>query len=135
MQLDASGSPDAQQGRLCDGRIDDTVGICRQRKPVRVGLVGIHYESLPWQLIVRDSADLFRRGHLSKDRLTDQFKLTCRNWECGIIIPAKLQGVGNSGAESASLAATFGAQVPVPMQFPASPFTGSADIGSPFLVG
>lgn len=57
-------------------------------------------------------------GKLVKDRATKSPKLNCRNWECGVVIPARRwadveehgKGVGNGLGEFRD--------IPVPMQYP-----------------
>ncbi|KAH8170772.1 tyrosyl-DNA phosphodiesterase domain-containing protein [Sarocladium implicatum] len=53
-------------------------------------------------------------GRLVKDRATGQPKINCRNWECGVVLPA----VGSSGPDGADDLAMFADYVPVPMRFP-----------------
>lgn len=66
-------------------------------------------------------------GRLVKDRVSKQPKLTCRNWECGVLLPL---GLGNTGSDSTSNEALelqnlsrFEATVPVPMELPATTFS------------
>lgn len=42
------------------------------------------------------------RGRLIKDRNTKKPKITCRNWECGVIVPARRATVAASSSLSAS---------------------------------
>ena len=39
------------------------------------------------------SLPLSSRGRLVKDRATGKPKLTCRNWECGVLVPTEAQTV------------------------------------------
>ncbi|KAL0473686.1 tyrosyl-DNA phosphodiesterase [Neurospora intermedia] len=98
-------------------------------------------------------------GRLIKDRSTKKFKITCRNWECGVLIPAgtttvansssavlagKQEGEGNGKGKGKAVVpeemdddsswGVFEGHVPIPMRVPGSPlaFTGSK---SPFFFG
>ncbi|EPE29923.1 Phospholipase D/nuclease [Glarea lozoyensis ATCC 20868] len=62
-------------------------------------------------------------GHLSKDRVTKQPKLNCRNWECGVVFPVrgseigtKLEHKGPPGIE------VFKGHIPVPMIVPGAEY-------------
>ncbi|KAI0166227.1 phospholipase D/nuclease [Xylariaceae sp. FL1272] len=58
-------------------------------------------------------------GRLGKDKTSGQPKMTCRNWECGVIIPVDsshgLHGLGG-----------FGSNVPVPIVLPAEAYGKTA---------
>ena len=102
----------------------------------------------------------FIRGRLIKDRSTKKFKITCRNWECGVLIPAGTTTVASSSSavpagkqeeeesngkgkgkavvpgemDDDSSWGVFEGHVPITMRVPGSPlaFTGSK---SPFFFG
>ncbi|KAI0389236.1 tyrosyl-DNA phosphodiesterase-domain-containing protein [Xylariaceae sp. FL0594] len=56
-------------------------------------------------------------GRLVRDRATGLPKLTCRNWECGVVIPVESTST-ESAAEEKPLSEVFGKTVPVPMVVP-----------------
>ncbi|KAG9239404.1 tyrosyl-DNA phosphodiesterase domain protein [Amylocarpus encephaloides] len=65
-------------------------------------------------------------GHLSKDRTTQQPKLNCRNWECGVIFPVRASDGdvvqrGNNGTPGMEV---FTGHVPVPMIVPGEEYAG-----------
>lgn len=90
------------------------------------------------------------RGRLTKDSETGKPKLTCRNWECGVVVPvgglespktttshrdkttpATITTAATTTPTSRTTAATgkvsdldavFASTVPVPMVFPARPY-------------
>lgn len=100
----------------------------------------------------------FVRGRLIKDRSTKKFKITCRNWECGVLVPdgtttiasssspaaaeERDEGNGNGKGKEAMPTSTeddpswgvFEGHVPIPMRVPGSPLqlNGSK---SPFFFG
>ncbi len=59
-------------------------------------------------------------GKLVKDKTTKRPKLTCRNWECGVLIPIQKTDVQTEAASPTSVCSmeVFRPQVPVPMQYP-----------------
>ena len=62
-----------------------------------------------------DTGCRIRRGRVVKDRATGKPKINCRNWECGVVLPA----TGTSAPRSADDLNMFAGYVPVPMRFPA----------------
>ncbi|SPQ22375.1 5c7a7958-a57c-4b24-83ed-ea1e08282303 [Thermothielavioides terrestris] len=56
-------------------------------------------------------------GRLVRDRATGKPKLTCRNWECGVLVKC-----GDAGSLQTDNMAVFEAHVPVPMEWPSRPF-------------
>ncbi|RDA83546.1 hypothetical protein CP533_3303 [Ophiocordyceps camponoti-saundersi (nom. inval.)] len=52
-------------------------------------------------------------GRLCKDRQSGKAKMSCRNWECGVVVPVPVGG----GGVAADLG-VFRGTVPVPMQVP-----------------
>ncbi|KAM7199827.1 hypothetical protein V8F33_004231 [Rhypophila sp. PSN 637] len=56
-------------------------------------------------------------GRLVKDRTSGEFKVTCRNWECGVILPADSHRDDN-GRDGWSV---FDKIIPIPMAQPAAP--------------
>ncbi|KAK3953620.1 tyrosyl-DNA phosphodiesterase-domain-containing protein [Pseudoneurospora amorphoporcata] len=103
-------------------------------------------------------------GRLIKDRSTKKLKITCRNWECGVVVPAgtattaasssssstsaeeqeKGTGDGNGKGKSAALPTdtedgqsswgVFEGHVPIPMKVPGSPLEMNGP-KSPFFFG
>ncbi|KAK0621288.1 tyrosyl-DNA phosphodiesterase-domain-containing protein [Bombardia bombarda] len=71
-------------------------------------------------------------GRLVKDRATGTPKVTCRNWECGVVVPAAVVGLSpSSSRDGASVSGgvqkkesdgeswnVFRGRVPVPMELP-----------------
>ncbi|KAI1398931.1 phospholipase D/nuclease [Hypoxylon fuscum] len=70
-------------------------------------------------------------GRLVKERGTGNPKLTCRNWECGVIVPISPQDPGEDNPERPGLAA-FHSAVPVPMKTPAEAY-GATKSKHPWL--
>ncbi|KAL2181732.1 tyrosyl-DNA phosphodiesterase-domain-containing protein [Thermothelomyces heterothallicus CBS 202.75] len=56
-------------------------------------------------------------GRLSRDRASGKPKLTCRNWECGVLLCTDRTVEGSSGAGSDNLG-VFDGCLPVPMEWP-----------------
>lgn len=67
-----------------------------------------------------------RRGRLVKDRASGQPKLTCRNWECGVLIPMDSQAAAKSGWS------VFENRIPVPMVVPGEAY-GKTNSKRPWL--
>ncbi|KAL2022295.1 hypothetical protein VTK56DRAFT_5693 [Thermocarpiscus australiensis] len=66
-------------------------------------------------------------GRLVKDRVTGKPKLTCRNWECGVLLQAS-DSVASAGASNDL--DMFKSCVPVPMEWPGLAFSsGAGDSG------
>ena len=65
-------------------------------------------------------------GTLVTDQQTKQLKLTCRNWECGVVVPVPegSNGNGNGNGSGNDLAAIFQPTVPVPMEVPGREYEG-----------
>jgi len=66
-------------------------------------------------------------GKLTKDRVSKCPKLNCRNWECGVLIPAQVQTGeecvdGVEGNELVDTLAEFEGVVPVPMHYPGTEY-------------
>jgi hypothetical protein len=83
-------------------------------------------------------------GNLSKNKSTNQIKLNCRNWECGVVIPANKSLVGQTQNTSTladvlegattqdvnlNISSIFDRVAPLPMHFPSVEY-GS---GSPWF--
>lgn len=67
------------------------------------------------------------RGRLVKDRATGKPKITCRNWECGVVMaangPPSASTVGETHAGgSHDEYGLFDGRLPVPMQVPGIPY-------------
>ncbi|KAL7919252.1 tyrosyl-DNA phosphodiesterase domain-containing protein [Trichoderma austrokoningii] len=68
-------------------------------------------------------------GRMSRERSTGAMKLTCRNWECGVIIPvpeSQSPAVDKTAPSADDDMSLFAGTVPVPMQVP-GPVYGSSD--------
>ncbi|KAK4223704.1 hypothetical protein QBC38DRAFT_459054 [Podospora fimiseda] len=66
-------------------------------------------------------------GRLVNDRSVKGPKLTCRNWECGILIPVDPGTAGEDAQRSKEPPVTiFNNQVPVPMEVPGTQFAADA---------
>ncbi|UKZ53543.1 hypothetical protein TrVGV298_007336 [Trichoderma virens] len=63
-------------------------------------------------------------GRLSKDKSTEGIKMSCRNWECGVIIPVPESKTVDKTVASADMA-MFAGTVPVPMQVPGPVYTSN----------
>lgn len=68
-----------------------------------------------------------------KDSKTGKPKMSCRNWECGVVLPVDVTaslGPGSSGSGASSdaneLSTIFSSRVPVPIHFPGRTY-GPAD--------
>ncbi|KAI0480804.1 phospholipase D/nuclease [Xylariaceae sp. FL0804] len=70
-------------------------------------------------------------GRLVKDKATGQPKLNCRNWECGVLIPAPAKGHVEDGTQVLDLS-VFEGTVPVPMEVPAEAY-GAEGSKKPWL--
>jgi hypothetical protein len=62
---------------------------------------------------------------MSKDRSTGGIKLTCRNWESGVIIPVPESQSVDKTPTSADDMSMFAGTVPVPMQVPGPEYQSS----------
>ncbi|KAH8653643.1 tyrosyl-DNA phosphodiesterase-domain-containing protein [Xylariales sp. PMI_506] len=79
-------------------------------------------------------------GRLTKDRQTGTPKLACRNWECGVLLPAHKDPSGLHAAAAAAAADTraphslsvFPGTIPVPIVIPSEPY-GRTGSKSPWL--
>lgn len=56
------------------------------------------------------------RGRLVKDRKTDETKMSCRNWECGVVMA--VHGGRDQGSKANEDLGLFQGMIPVPMQVP-----------------
>jgi hypothetical protein len=65
------------------------------------------------------------RGRLVQDKLTKKPRLTCRNWECGVVVPLLVSDLPSNMSTMVSTPPSgleiFDQKIPVPMQIPASP--------------
>lgn len=62
------------------------------------------------------------RGKIVTDKATKQAKITCRNWECGVVMP-----LTNTDISSTSMVnlKDFERAVPVPVQQPPRPYAAN----------
>ena len=73
-----------------------------------------------------------------KDRATGEAKLTCRNWECGVVLPAALlppsqQEGAQPVAEGPGMLDMFRNTVPVPMELPGCRYDQSRPSKQPWF--
>jgi hypothetical protein len=62
-------------------------------------------------------------GRIVKDRALKTAKMSCRNWECGVVIPmARLE---DGKADEGESMGVFSSKMPVPMQTPGPPYAPS----------
>ncbi|KAL8823302.1 MAG: hypothetical protein Q9191_005980 [Dirinaria sp. TL-2023a] len=98
--------------------------VLRDCRSVRKGLLGHHKilfvrPSQPgtactaWAYIGSANASSSAWGSLTHDRRTTSKKLSCRNWECGVVVPLREGGTG--GEKGLGI---FETTVPVPMEYP-----------------
>lgn len=74
-----------------------------------------------------------RRGRLVKEKASGKPKLTCRNWECGIVVPVVGEHAANGSdrqVRDGDMLGMFERCVPVPMQTPGAPFVDMSSNGS-----
>lgn len=67
-------------------------------------------------------------GKLSKDKSSKSAKLSCRNWECGVIIPIRAMtdrgfNIDAEAAGSEDGLAVFEGVMPLPMEYPAEEYS------------
>ncbi|KAL2164557.1 hypothetical protein VTH06DRAFT_3774 [Thermothelomyces fergusii] len=67
-------------------------------------------------------------GRLSRDRASGKLKLTCRNWECGVLLCTDKTMRGNDEAGGDKLG-VFDGCVPVPMEWPGRAICGDGRAG------
>ncbi|KAI1412987.1 phospholipase D/nuclease [Hypoxylon sp. FL1857] len=70
-------------------------------------------------------------GRLVKERGTGNPKLTCRNWECGVIVPVSSQDSNQPGSQHSS-PSDFNGIIPVPMEVPGEAY-GATSSKRPWL--
>ena len=105
-------------------------GVMRDCESIRNGLL-MHNKLIfvrspePWAYLGSANCSESAWGRLSKDRISKQPKLNCRNWECGVLFPTGIRRNEISQRSekitertSTSLASTFNGLVPVPMVHP-----------------
>ncbi len=73
-----------------------------------------------------------------KDRGTGKVKLTCRNWECGVIMPAPIAGSSSQEerpaiGEQARMLDVFSGTVPIPVQVPAPKHGSDGGVDRPWF--
>lgn len=88
----------------------------------------LHHHSKAWAYIGSANCSESAWGKLVKDRTTKLPKLNCRNWECGVVVPARRAAATVTTPSNASgeeeLDAVFGGVVPVPMEWPGEEYQG-----------
>lgn len=60
-----------------------------------------------------------------KDRASGKTKMTCRNWECGVLVPASVEGNSSppSMGEDEKMFDIFRNTLPVPIEAPGAKYT------------
>ncbi|KAJ6790220.1 hypothetical protein PWT90_06669 [Aphanocladium album] len=89
------------------------------RSPEGAGLIG--QKSTGWAYIGSANLSESAWGRVVKERGTGSAKMSCRNWECGVIVPVK--GDTTSGNDFSMFSGT----VPVPMAVPGRPYETSEE--------
>ncbi|RYP16270.1 hypothetical protein DL765_005238 [Monosporascus sp. GIB2] len=65
-------------------------------------------------------------GRLVKDKATGKPKLTCRNWECGVLVPVRDHGrIIAEGRSSPGPLSIFQDTIPIPMEVPGEAYSMS----------
>ncbi|KAI1213279.1 phospholipase D/nuclease [Annulohypoxylon truncatum] len=64
-------------------------------------------------------------GRLTKERGTGNPKITCRNWECGVVVPIPSRDSSEEGAGSSD-PADFSNVIPVPIEIPGEAYGATA---------
>lgn len=75
-------------------------------------------------------------GRLVKDRATKEMKITCRNWECGVLIPTSSKAEAaqsRSAPEGPAMLDAFKGTVPMPMVLPGKEYSGKGVAGIPWF--
>ena len=81
------------------------------------------------------------RGRLVKDRGTGETKLTCRNWECGVVVPGTMSATGVERETTALATVDEGPQmldmfrgiVPVPIEIPGRRYASGDSMKRPWF--
>ncbi|KAL7627111.1 hypothetical protein AAE478_003887 [Parahypoxylon ruwenzoriense] len=71
------------------------------------------------------------RGRLVKEKGTGNPKLTCRNWECGVVIPISPQDTAEDRSQRSNVS-DFQDIIPVPMKVPGEAY-GTTKSRRPWL--
>ncbi|KAK3357465.1 tyrosyl-DNA phosphodiesterase-domain-containing protein [Lasiosphaeria hispida] len=121
-------------------------GMLVHSKAIFVRLQGAETAKLGFAYIGSANLSESAWGRLVKDRATSSPKITCRNWECGVLVPADDGGNPGTGylTSSTSSAAPlnkivlkggapsqagslriFDGRVPIPVELPGTPFSKS----------
>lgn len=72
--------------------------------------------------------EFIARGRIVKDRATGKTKMTCRNWECGVLVPVDEEtncdpDISLSMAEGSHMLDIFRKTLPVPIIVPGAKYT------------
>ena len=102
---------------------EDKIDRCPKLEAQSNGGYGDRFvEGRAWVYVGSANCSESAWGRLGKDQRTGREKLTCRNWECGVVIPVKGSargkqdaGTGEGSMDSLDL---FKGTVPVPMEYP-----------------
>ncbi|KAK1236935.1 hypothetical protein MKX08_007883 [Trichoderma sp. CBMAI-0020] len=100
-----------------------------RRRPGDSGQAQAVRQSPGWAYVGSANLSESAWGRMSKDKSTGGFKLTCRNWECGVMIPVPESQPVDKTSLSPSAdddMSMFAGTVPVPIQVP-GPVYGSSD--------
>ncbi|KGQ05169.1 hypothetical protein BBAD15_g9592 [Beauveria bassiana D1-5] len=88
------------------------------RRPAAAELIG-QTPAMGWAYIGSANLSESAWGRVVKDRGTGSAKMSCRNWECGVVVP--VQGNPGNGCDIT----IFSGVVPVPMMVPGRPYKDS----------
>ncbi|KAM3553251.1 hypothetical protein MY1884_006773 [Beauveria asiatica] len=88
------------------------------RRPAAAGLIG-QTSATGWAYIGSANLSESAWGRVVKDRGTGSAKMSCRNWECGVVVP--VHGNPGNGCDFT----IFSGVVPVPMLVPGRPYKDS----------
>ncbi|UKZ68770.1 uncharacterized protein TrAtP1_009791 [Trichoderma atroviride] len=99
-----------------------------RRRPGDSGQAQAVRQSPGWAYVGSANLSESAWGRMSKDKSTGGFKLVCRNWECGVIIPVpESQPVDKTTLPTSADddMSMFAGTVPVPMQVPGPVYRSS----------
>ncbi|CAG8955283.1 hypothetical protein HYFRA_00011265 [Hymenoscyphus fraxineus] len=89
----------------------------RPHKPTRNGVKA-------WAYVGSANLSEAAWGHISKDKTTKDLKITCRNWECGVIIQIPRDATNVNDHDGPSDIDIFTGHIPIPMVVPGEEYAG-----------
>jgi hypothetical protein len=81
-----------------------------------------HCESSAWAYIGSHNLTEAAWGKVSKDRQRNEYKMVCRNWECGVLIPVR-----KFDTEDKSLQSVFETILDIPFKIPGQAYAKERD--------